>query len=212
MFSREMLDQAAQALDLAKAKDIRIATAETCTAGLVSSCLTSVPGASRIFERGFILYHDFAKSTGLGVPEAISKQHGAVSAEVTKGLAEGALSHSTAGVAVAVTGYAGPGGGNRKESGRHCLCGFIAQRLRNVSRTTCFPGRPRYCANEGGGRGTICPCTSTHLAPSSSMGPDAAAVEKIPMSTCCCLHSGSRSSVVWRAWPEASPARSIIYS
>ena len=82
--------------------------------GLVSSCLTSVPGASSIFERGFILYHDLAKSTGLGVPEAISKHHGAVSAEVTKGLAEGALSHSTAGVAVAVTGYAGPGGGNEK--------------------------------------------------------------------------------------------------
>ena len=114
MFSREMLEQAAHVLDLAKAKDIRIVTAETCTAGLVSSCLTSVPGASRIFERGFILYHDLAKSTGLGVAEAISKRHGAVSAEVTKGLAEGALSHSTAGVAVAVTGYAGPGGGNEK--------------------------------------------------------------------------------------------------
>ena len=112
MFSREVLGQAAQVLDLARVLDIRIVTAETCTAGLVSSCLTSVPGASKIFERGFILYHDVAKATGLGVPEAISKHHGAVSAEVTKGLAEGALIYSTAGVAVAVTGYAGPGGGN----------------------------------------------------------------------------------------------------
>jgi nicotinamide-nucleotide amidase len=114
MFSKELLERAAQALDLAKAKDIRIATAETCTAGLVSSCLTSVPGASKIFERGYVLYHDSAKATGLGVPEAVSKQHGAVSAEVTQGLAEGALSRSTAGAAVAVTGYAGPGGGNAK--------------------------------------------------------------------------------------------------
>ncbi len=114
MFPAQLLDQAARALDLAKAKDVRIATAETCTAGLVSSCLTSVPGASKIFERGFVLYHDSAKATGLGVPEAVSKQHGAVSAEVTKGLAEGALSHSGAGATVAVTGYAGPGGGNER--------------------------------------------------------------------------------------------------
>ncbi len=114
MFPDELLQRAAQALDLAKAQDMRIATAETCTAGLVSSCLTSVPGASKTFERGFVLYHDSAKATGLGVAESIAKTHGAVSAEVTKGLAEGALTHSTAGVAVGVTGYAGPGGGNAK--------------------------------------------------------------------------------------------------
>lgn len=114
MFPEELLHQAAKALSLAKAQDIRIATAETCTAGLVSSCLTSVPGASKVFERGFVLYHDSAKATGLGVPESIASTHGAVSAEVTKGLAEGALAQSTAGVAVAVTGYAGPGGGNAK--------------------------------------------------------------------------------------------------
>jgi nicotinamide-nucleotide amidase len=114
MFAKPTLDRAAQALQLASAQALRIATAETCTAGLVSSCLTSVPGASKTFERGFVLYHDSAKATGLGVPEAVSRQYGAVSAEVTKGLAEGALGHSTAGIAVAVTGYAGPGGGNEK--------------------------------------------------------------------------------------------------
>jgi nicotinamide-nucleotide amidase len=114
MFPPATLERAAQALQLASAQAVRIATAETCTAGLVSSCLTSVPGASKTFERGFVLYHDSAKATGLGVSEAVSRQHGAVSAEVTKGLAEGALAHSTAGAAVAVTGYAGPGGGNEK--------------------------------------------------------------------------------------------------
>jgi len=61
-----------------------------------------------------VLYHDSAKATGLGVPESVSRTHGAVSAEVTKALAEGALAHSTAGVTVAVTGYAGPGGGNER--------------------------------------------------------------------------------------------------
>jgi nicotinamide-nucleotide amidase len=114
MFPKPTLDRAAQALQLASSQGVRIATAETCTAGLVSSCLTSVPGASKTFERGFVLYHDTAKATGLGVPETVSRQHGAVSAEVTKGLAEGALGHSTAGVTLAVTGYAGPGGGNEK--------------------------------------------------------------------------------------------------
>lgn len=114
MFPAQLLERAAKALDAARRKDVRIATAETVTSGLVSSCLTSVPGASKVFERGFVLYHDSAKATGLGVPESVSRTHGAVSAEVTKALAEGALSHSTAGAAVGVTGYAGPGGGNEK--------------------------------------------------------------------------------------------------
>jgi len=114
IFPHTALDRAAQALQLASAQAVRIATAETCTAGLVSSCLTSVPGASKTFERGFVLYHDSAKTTGLGLPEAVSREYGAVSAEVTKCLAEGAIAHSTADVSVAVTGYAGPGGGNEK--------------------------------------------------------------------------------------------------
>ena len=91
MYPQTLLDKAARALQSAKAAGVRIATAETCTAGLVSGCLTSVPGASQIFERGFVLYHDSAKATGLGVSEAVSRAHGAVSAEVTQGLAEGAL-------------------------------------------------------------------------------------------------------------------------
>jgi nicotinamide-nucleotide amidase len=114
MFTRDQLDLAAQVLAAAQQADVRLVTAETCTAGLVSACLTSVSGASKTFERGFALYHDTAKATGLGVPEAVSRTHGAVSAEVTQGLAEGALKHSTAGAGVAVTGYAGPGGGNEK--------------------------------------------------------------------------------------------------
>ncbi|MBI3515034.1 MAG: CinA family protein [Proteobacteria bacterium] len=114
LFAPDQLALAAQVLAAAQAANLRIVSAETCTAGLVSACLTSVSGASKTFERGFVLYHDSAKATGLGVPEAVSRGHGAVSAEVTQGLAEGALRHSTAGISVAVTGYAGPGGGNEK--------------------------------------------------------------------------------------------------
>jgi nicotinamide-nucleotide amidase len=115
MFPPRLLEQAGAVLDAARRSGVRIATAETCTAGLISACLTSVPGASEVFERGFVLYHASAKATGLGVDEAVSKTHGAVSGPVTRGLAEGALRASGAGVAVALTGYAGPGGGNARD-------------------------------------------------------------------------------------------------
>lgn len=114
IFPAGLLAAAAAALDAAKAKGIRLAAAETVTAGLVSACLTSVSGASQVFDRGYVLYHESAKATGLGVAQEVSARHGAVSAEVTQGLAEGLLSNSGAAVAVAVTGYAGPGGGNAK--------------------------------------------------------------------------------------------------
>ena len=115
MFPEDLRTRAERALEGARSAGVRIVTAETVTAGLVSACLTSVPGASSVFERGFVLYHDSAKATGLGIDEAISRSHGAVSPEVTKGLAEGALTHSGAGVSVAVTGYAGPGGGSSED-------------------------------------------------------------------------------------------------
>ena len=140
MFPKDLLDKAARALDAARAANARIATAETCTAGLVSACLTSVPGASQVFERGFVLYHDTAKATGLGVPEAVSKTHGAVSDEVTRGLAEGAIAHSGAGVAVAVTGYAGPGGGNAKNPVGTCYIAAAAPGKATLSERHVFAG------------------------------------------------------------------------
>ncbi len=115
MFPEDIREAASKALEAAKSAGIRIATAETCTAGLVSAALTSVPGASEVFDRGYVLYHASAKSTSLGVSEDVAQAHGAVSAEVTKGLAEGALAQSGAGVAVAITGYAGPGGGSERD-------------------------------------------------------------------------------------------------
>ncbi len=115
MFPSELLQRASEVLSAAAGAGVRVVTAETCTGGLVGACLTAVSGASRVYERGFVLYHASAKATGLGVAEEISRTHGAVSAEVTRGLAEGALAHSGAGVSVAVTGYAGPGGGTAED-------------------------------------------------------------------------------------------------
>lgn len=140
MFPADLLERASRALDAAKAAGVRIVTAETCTAGLVSGCLTSVSGASKIFERGFVLYHDSAKATGLGVSEDVSRAHGAVSAEVTQGLAEGALAHSGAGVSVAVTGYAGPGGGNERNPVGTCYIAAARPGAATLVERHVFPG------------------------------------------------------------------------
>jgi nicotinamide-nucleotide amidase len=87
-----------------------IATAESCTGGLIAAACTSVAGSSDWFERGFVTYSNEAKTQMLGVPAASIAQHGAVSEEVARAMAEGALVHSPARFAVAVTGIAGPGG------------------------------------------------------------------------------------------------------
>jgi PncC family amidohydrolase len=115
LFDRELLEQAAEVLRRARHLGVRIATAETVTGGLVAAALTSVSGASAVFERGFVLYHSSAKAVGLGVDPEVSAEHGAVSAAVTEGLAAGIIENSTAGAGVALTGYAGPTGGNERD-------------------------------------------------------------------------------------------------
>ncbi|KQP07283.1 MAG: CinA family protein [Methylobacterium sp.] len=89
-----------------------IATAESCTGGLVAGLLTAVPGSSAVLERGFVTYSNAAKSESLGVAAALIDAHGAVSKATARAMAEGALAHSRADVAVAITGIAGPGGGS----------------------------------------------------------------------------------------------------
>ena len=92
------------------AKGRMIASAESCTGGLIAAACTSVAGSSDWFERGFVTYSNAAKTEMLGVPAALIAQFGAVSAEVARAMAEGAIAHSSADIAVAVTGIAGPGG------------------------------------------------------------------------------------------------------
>ncbi len=93
------------------ARGWRIATAESCTGGLIAGAITDVAGSSEWFERGFVTYSNAAKEEMLGVPRAMLDEHGAVSEPVARAMAEGALARSSADSAVSVTGVAGPGGG-----------------------------------------------------------------------------------------------------
>lgn len=106
------LDAEARAvLTECEARGWKLATAESCTGGMVAAALTALAGSSRVVERGFVTYSNESKTEMLGVPAALIAAHGAVSEQVARAMAEGALSHSRAQVALAITGIAGPGGG-----------------------------------------------------------------------------------------------------
>ena len=99
----------------------KIATAESCTGGMIAAAITDIAGSSAVFDRGFVTYSNAAKQAMLGVRTDTLAQHGAVSEEVAHEMAEGALARSDAGLAVAVTGIAGPGGSEFKPEGRVCF-------------------------------------------------------------------------------------------
>lgn len=103
---------AEEVLRLARAAGLTVTTAESCTGGLVAAALTEVPGASDVVDRGFVTYSNAAKVALLGVPEATLQAYGAVSELTARAMAEGALTRAGAGLSVAVTGVAGPGGGS----------------------------------------------------------------------------------------------------
>ncbi len=104
---------ALRVLDLCRARGLLVATAESCTGGLVVAALTEIAGSSDVVDRGFVTYSNEAKQAMLGVPEAILERHGAVSAATAKAMATGALRNSRADITVAITGIAGPGGGSK---------------------------------------------------------------------------------------------------
>jgi nicotinamide-nucleotide amidase len=106
-----MLTPAQDVIAMFTSRKIQIATAESCTGGLICAALTDVAGSSAVVDRGFVTYSNAAKHEMLGVPVAVLQAHGAVSAEVAQAMAEGALLRSRAEVSIAVTGIAGPGGG-----------------------------------------------------------------------------------------------------
>ncbi|MCB1490860.1 MAG: CinA family protein [Rhodobiaceae bacterium] len=106
---------AAALLDRCRAAEIMLATAESCTGGLICAVLTEIPGSSDVVERGFVTYSNAAKTELLGVPADLIATHGAVSAPVARAMAEGALARSGADIAVSVTGVAGPGGGSAQK-------------------------------------------------------------------------------------------------
>jgi nicotinamide-nucleotide amidase len=103
---------ARRVLDLCRAQNLMLATAESCTGGLIAAALTEIAGSSDVVERGFVTYSNAAKSELLGVPPTLIARHGAVSEEVAAAMAAGALAHAPVDLAVSVTGIAGPGGGS----------------------------------------------------------------------------------------------------
>ncbi|HJN23736.1 MAG TPA: CinA family protein [Rhodospirillales bacterium] len=115
MVPDEISHLAAEVLQLCRVGGLKMAMAESCTGGLITGCLTAVAGASDVIERGFIVYRNQAKTEMLGVPAALIATHSAVSEEVAKAMAEGALDCSAADIAAAVTGIAGPAGGTAEK-------------------------------------------------------------------------------------------------
>jgi nicotinamide-nucleotide amidase len=111
VFDEGLLQAAENLLGLCRARGLHVSTAESCTGGLLAGLLTSVPGSSDVVDRGFVTYSNAAKIQMIGVPTALIAAHGAVSEEVARAMAEGALAYSDADLAVSVTGVAGPGGG-----------------------------------------------------------------------------------------------------
>ena len=112
MFEAETLTLAQSVLDACRARGWHIATAESCTGGLVAGALTAIAGSSDVVERGFVTYSNEAKSEMLGVPPDTIAAHGAVSSETAAAMAEGAVARAPVDLAISVTGVAGPGGGS----------------------------------------------------------------------------------------------------
>lgn len=115
------MSDAAALLDLCRAHGLKLATAESCTGGMVGAWLTEVPGSSDVVDRGFITYSNAAKQEMLGVTTASLEAFGAVSEQVAREMAAGALARSNADIAVSITGIAGPGGSDHKPEGRVCF-------------------------------------------------------------------------------------------
>ena len=129
-------------LDLAKARGVMIATAESCTGGMVAAALTDIPGSSAVVERGFVTYTNRAKQDMLGVRAKTLEAQGAVSEQVAREMAEGAVRNSQAQLAVSITGIAGPGASEFKPEGRVCF-GLAGEGLTTHTETVEFgaPGR-----------------------------------------------------------------------
>ncbi|GAC1337817.1 MAG: hypothetical protein NVSMB18_03270 [Acetobacteraceae bacterium] len=140
MIDEHMRHQASQLLDDLRAHGITLATAESCTGGLIAATLTEIAGSSDVVDRGFVTYSNAAKTELLGVPVELLAAHGAVSEPVAAAMAEGALKRSPAGVAIAVTGVAGPGGGSPEKPVGTVWFGCAVRGSASVTDHQVFPG------------------------------------------------------------------------
>ena len=133
MIGPEIKVQVSELLKVFKTCGLKIATAESCTGGLLSAALTSVSGSSAVVERGFVTYTNTAKIQSLGVPHDLLNAHGAGSAEVARAMAEGALTKSNADVAISITGIAGPGGATQGKPVGLVFFGLAREHMRTVT-------------------------------------------------------------------------------
>jgi nicotinamide-nucleotide amidase len=115
MFPEPLRNQTARLIARCRDAGVLIAAAESCTGGLLGALITTIPGSSEVFDRGFVTYSNAAKIECLGVPPHILETFGAVSRETALAMAAGALAHSNASIAIAITGIAGPGGGTSEK-------------------------------------------------------------------------------------------------
>jgi nicotinamide-nucleotide amidase len=129
---------AKRVLERCRANGLQVATAESCTGGLVAAALTEIPGSSDVVDRGFVTYSDEAKRAMLGVPAATLKRHGAVSAQTAKAMAAGALKNSRADLAVSITGIAGPGGGSKQKPVGLVYFAAVSRDGRRIARKRLF--------------------------------------------------------------------------
>jgi nicotinamide-nucleotide amidase len=140
MLPEQTLKEAETLLTACRAKNIKLVTAESCTGGLIAAALTAIAGASDVVDCAYVAYSNEAKHQMLGVPMALIEQNGAVSESVAQAMALGALERSCAGIAVSVTGLAGPGGGSA-EKPVGLVCFGLAQRGQpTYSEKRVFPG------------------------------------------------------------------------
>jgi nicotinamide-nucleotide amidase len=140
VFDRDILALAERVLDACRARGRRLATAESCTGGLVAAALTAIAGSSDVVERGFVAYSNEAKSELLGVAPAILAAHGAVSAETTAAMAAGALARAPIDLAVSITGIAGPGGGSPEKPVGLAYLGLAERAGTSRTERHVFPG------------------------------------------------------------------------
>ncbi len=140
MVGEDVLAEAAALLDLLRGRGLTVATAESCTGGLIAAALTSVAGSSDVVACGFVTYSNAAKTAMLGVSPALIATQGAVSEAVALRMAEGALERSDAALAVAVTGIAGPGGGSPEKPVGLVWFGAARRSARPWAEREVFPG------------------------------------------------------------------------
>lgn len=144
MFDDGIMEAAASVLDACRERSLMLVTAESCTGGLVSAALTSIPGSSDAMDRGYVTYSYDAKTGMLGVERSLILEHGAVSERVARAMVAGVLAAHPSRVAVAVTGVAGPGGDSRaKPAGLVHYCAGLGRRTIHLERRYGDLGRHR---------------------------------------------------------------------